>query len=422
MTRPRVALLACLSIPLGAQTDLPRDVILLARIRHRAAEDLAHIPNFTCLETIERSSRTSDAKRFEVKDVVRVEVAHVGDHELFAWPGASRFESGSLTAMVGSGMISSGEFVSHAQSVFLGNSAVIRYAGEDEFARRRAAHYEYEISPLFSGYTIVANGQSAVTGVRGSFWADIQTYDLLWLGAAGMDIPPQLGILRTQSETEYSRVRIGSRDVLLPQSASTEMLSDTGVESFNRIEFTHCRQYTSESVLSFTEDPSALAASGAHTPAISEFAVPANLVCSLRLDSTVPLKKARIGDPISAVVASDVREKKKIVIPKGAVVAGRLRLILNDAEGYLVGLEFTDISFPGNHARFLAELVAVDPTFARMKRTSEHGKFMADAIESRTVTEIPPALAGVGTFFTAPGVTELPKGMSLEWKTLTLGK
>ena len=64
----------------------------LARIRARVVRDLNQLPNYTCLATIERSSQEANSKRFQLVDLVRLEVALVDNTEIFAWPGSRGFE------------------------------------------------------------------------------------------------------------------------------------------------------------------------------------------------------------------------------------------------------------------------------------------------------------------------------------------
>src|SRR5438045_2730322 len=66
--------------------------LLLAQIKAKMADNLARLPNYTCLQTIERSHRDARKKRFERQDLVRLEVALVGGRERFAWPGANRID------------------------------------------------------------------------------------------------------------------------------------------------------------------------------------------------------------------------------------------------------------------------------------------------------------------------------------------
>lgn len=405
-------ILSAFALPACAQSDLPPEVLLLARIRHHATADLTNLPNFTCLETIERSTRNSPVKPFDVKDIVRVEVAYVGERELYAWPGASNFESRPLADMVGTGMTSMGEYSSHVRSVFLGY-AVIHYADEEEMGGHRAARYDYEISPAFSGYTVNVNGRSGIVGVRGAFWADTTTFDLLRLTVEGTDIPDQLGVRAMLTDVDYGRLHIASGDFLLPQSSHVWMGFDSGIENRNRIEFTHCRQYATESVLSFEEPPAgglkhdAGEQPGALERQVSEFTLPAGLIVSLRLEAPINTSTAKVGDAVSATLSSDLKQNGRLLAPKGAVVSGRLRLLRKQQGGsYLVGLEFTDLAFENKHSRFLAKLVSLDSRFPR----------------SMPGTELPPELPGVGTFFIPSGVAQLPKGMPMEWKMAGFGK
>src|SRR5574337_727112 len=138
-------------IPLAAQSDLPPEVLLLSRIEHRAAMDLARIPDFTCRENIERS-RGKDGKPVKFADRVALDVAEIAGHELFAWPG-SHFEERPVSEMIGEGMAGTGEFITEARNLFLGNMAVIRYSGRDVLNGRPAVRYDFQLSAAFSRFS-----------------------------------------------------------------------------------------------------------------------------------------------------------------------------------------------------------------------------------------------------------------------------
>src|SRR5215467_1270517 len=104
----RLIAIALLTTPGRAQspeTPLKPEVIQLSRIRARAIENLNRMPNYTCRETIERSVRKPPAKRFQLVDTVRLEVALVKGKELFGWPGAEKFEEGEIGDLVKGGAI-----------------------------------------------------------------------------------------------------------------------------------------------------------------------------------------------------------------------------------------------------------------------------------------------------------------------------
>src|SRR5437588_9915293 len=64
--------------------------MLLARIKNRMSENLRHQPNYTCLETIERTRRPQGGKA-KIEDTLRLEVALVEGKEMLAWPGSKKF-------------------------------------------------------------------------------------------------------------------------------------------------------------------------------------------------------------------------------------------------------------------------------------------------------------------------------------------
>src|SRR5947209_8998393 len=101
-----------------AQQDLPPDLLLLAKIKIKMAENLDRLPNYTCQQTIERSRRRAPARKFELLDTVRLEVALVEGKELFGRPGTNRIVESEISQLVG-GTIGNGDFGLLARSIFL---------------------------------------------------------------------------------------------------------------------------------------------------------------------------------------------------------------------------------------------------------------------------------------------------------------
>src|SRR5947209_13623252 len=84
-----------------AQQDLSPELLLLARIKVKMAENLDHLPNYTCEQTIERSRRRAPSRKFELLDTVRLEVALVEGKELYGWPGPIASPSRTLATSSG---------------------------------------------------------------------------------------------------------------------------------------------------------------------------------------------------------------------------------------------------------------------------------------------------------------------------------
>ncbi len=55
------------------QPDLREDVLLLSRVRRHIKEELEHLPNVTCLETVHREHQPAKG-RMQPLDTVRLEV------------------------------------------------------------------------------------------------------------------------------------------------------------------------------------------------------------------------------------------------------------------------------------------------------------------------------------------------------------
>ncbi len=252
MTRVFLALWTCAAARAG-QPEAPRELALLANIKQKMKQNLRQIPNYTCLETIDRSrrmprslviSRNGGPGPFRPLDIVRLEVAELEGKEFFSRPGARNFEETRLSVFARGGMMGNGMFALWTHAIFVSENATYQFAGKQNLEGRDLLRYDYQVSYLNSGYTVKTDLGEAIVAYYGSFWADPQTWQAVRVDVRADEIPPRLGITETKTRISYARVRIGTSEVLLPQSAEmmTHQLSD--YESRNRIEFTHCSQYT----------------------------------------------------------------------------------------------------------------------------------------------------------------------------------
>ena len=129
---------------------------------------------------------------------------------------------------------------------------------------------------------------------------------------------------------------------------------------------------------------------------------------------------------------SRVEQKGTTGIPKGAVLRGRIRRFERDStptDHYIVGLEFTDLEFPGYHARFFGDMESVDtlPDLQWLLSTSRtktlefglRGGFMTSS-ETEVYRAIP--IPGVSTFFMEAARFRLPEGLHMTWRTVSVAK
>lgn len=343
--------------------QLAPEVATLAQIKYRMAQTLARQPNYTCVQQVERSQRRLPKGRYELHDLLRIEVALVDGKEMYAWPGSRRFEDVELSAMVTGGAIGTGNFALHARAVFQTNSPRFRHIGPAEWNGRKTVRYDYVVPQMTSGYRIRVKDREAVVGYHGSFWADAETLELVRLEVVADDIPPSLGVVSAHDAMEYARVKIGESEFLLPKSSELVMADIFGNENRNRTTFTSCKQYSGESVLVFDAPPEDDAGEGAARAAEApkeEVELPANLLFDVKLQTEVDSATAAVGDPVTAILEDAIKINRRLIAPKGAALSGRILRLERQGEFTLLDFQFTELEAGNTHGTLLAMVDVMD--------------------------------------------------------------
>ena len=419
-------LLACAA----AAQDPMADPVFLARIKAHMRKELSQLPNYTCLETIDRFRNDANGhtkgSRLEQSDIVRLEVVYSNRREWYGAPGDRTFSSDDPLGFVGSGLIGTGAFAITMHDVFVADAARIVYGGRVELGDRTAAKYNFHV-PI-PALSITLPGGFGTVGEEGSFWVDPQTLDLIRLESHAIDIPIYLPLLETSSVVNYARTHIGEDTALLPQQADMHMLETEGQESYDRIRFTHCRTFSAESAIRFDSSPSTVPAAAASegnqtlsAPGAILEAVPPFLPVTLVLTTPITDKDA-VGTLISARVSGNVVRKKKVVIPDGASVKGRIRRLeryqSSVSQEFIVGLEFTEVETAAGRLRFFADLVRTEkhprihPSFSEKVLVRAQNGVEAQT-QSVTLRELP----GVASFFVDGSTFTIPGGFRMVWRT-----
>ena len=221
------------------------------RIRDKVAERLSLLPNYACHEVIDRLIQPSNFGRLRQYDTVELEVAFVGQRELFARPGDTQFQEQPITAMVRTGTISNGVFSSLVGSIFLGGVASFEYSGASEQDGHKTYRYDFQVPQEKSHFTVKHNFTKAIVAYRGSFWADVETYDLVRVEITADVIPSDLGMSFIKEREQYAALRIRDSEFLLPLHAETESMDDSGNLSRNDLTLQQCREFTGQSTVTF---------------------------------------------------------------------------------------------------------------------------------------------------------------------------
>jgi hypothetical protein len=402
---------------------------LLARIKSHLREELSRVPNYTCLETVSRFRRSAGARgsphaHLKPLDRIRLEIVYSNHREYNGSPGDREMSVDNPRAFISSGMIGNGLFALTLNNILEGGQ--FTYRGDELLAGRQVARYDFHIPRMLKGLTISIPGGQGDVGEEGSVWADRNSLDLVRLEAAATEIPPSLPLEDMSTDVTYARTRIGEHDVLLAQQADIDLLEPSGLEDFDRFEFTHCRAYSAESEIRFDtgtgerrEDvrpPSAAllpAASG-----MSEW-LPALLPVTVQL--ATPLSdRDPVGTLIEGKVSGDVLRKGKVLIPAGSMLRGRIRRLERYETGrtFIAGLEFTEIEVHGRPLPFYADLLRIEKN-PHIKPTLSERIFVRRAggihVEEDTVTL--PELPGVASFFVTGETFTIPVGLRMVWRT-----
>ncbi len=390
----------------AAQTDsgLPPELLLLAKVKLHAAETLDRLPNYTCLETIERSARTLPAKKYRLSDTLRLEVALVDGAEIFAWPGAKKFETTDLRDMVPQGAVSNGDFALFAKAVFQTSAPTYTYRGEDTIEGAAVFKWDFRVHVMSSGYHLKIGNQEGMAGFHGSFWVLAKNLDLLRLEFEADDIPINLDLSRTFSRMDYVRRKIGDGDFLLPLASDLTLVDLRGNEKRNRALFSDCRQYVGESILRFDDGPTPEASAPVKLLPLVE--LPPKLELLTTIESLIDLTTVGIGDPVRAILSENAKIKRKTIVPKGAVLSGRVVEVQRTAGVPFVTLQFTALEWPESRSVFTAQfdLAAMPPAgTAAIKRTG------GDALS--------PALRPGGVRLSSTSTSKIGPGLVVYWRT-----
>lgn len=422
-----LALLPCI----GRPQELPPEVILLAHIKSHMREELSHLPNYTCLETIARFNKEADSglvhESLKRLDTVRLEIVYSDHREWYGSPGESSLTADDPAGFVGSGLIGTGAFAIALNNILAGAS--FAYQGDVTLNGRPAVRYDFRFPRFPGGVAVSLVGGADTVGQKGSIWVDPKSLDLIRLESYADDIPPWLPLAEESTKVDYARTRIGDSAALLAQRAEMHLAETTGVESYDRFDFTHCRAFSARSTISFGDGQAeagreiAQHSAAAQPPSAAGF-VPALLTVTVQL--AMPVTSAdSVGQLIGGKVVGDVLRKGKIAIPNGASVKGRIRrlerfegLASGGSGEFVVGLEFTEVEASSGPLPFYADVLRMDqiPGLkpALTERTVVHYQ-TGNQIRNETITL--PELPGVASFFVSGSGFTIPAGFRTVWRT-----
>lgn len=374
--------LALMAVIALAQTQ-PNPGDLYQSSRERVLQEIDRLPRYTCVQTITRHTyrnplakksmdcehilRNQQSQHLALVDWdrLRVDVAIVGQQEVYSWVGASRFEETDLSKMVDSGQTTMGDFGSLVLSIFR-DHPTMHFDGERKMNGRPLLAFSYQTSENESHYLLRIGFAKFITAYSGSVFVDAGTGDLVRVTALSAVLPEQTGYCQVGKQLDYARLRIGGADTLIPSEATSTAVDRDDDEMSSSSTYSSCREYVGESVLRFDDAVATDPNSVASIPAAASAApreIPPGLPFECRIVSTIDSDTAAAGDPIEAVLRTPITDPSgKVWAPTGTRIRGRLMGFsqhpssLNRREAYEVQVQLRSLELAGGLVPFAADV------------------------------------------------------------------
>lgn len=320
--------------------------LLFNRLRDNVRNDMQRAPRYTCVQTVTRTQshpqyaskaggkisgcaalvaarkQTNGGGLLLWHDRLRLDVAVGENSEMFSWAGARQFESNSLEGLTVSGPTGSGDFSAFLSSVFGSDAEGFRYTGEETTSLGKLAGFSFVVPLGKSHYSYRNNrGTSRIVAYAGSFWAVPATAQLKRLMIEASQFPTD-DVCQVVDTMDYSRVKIGAGEFLLPEVARMTVLYPTGDETVNETKYSKCHEFTGESTIRFDDPDEPNSAANVAKEALKS--LPPKTHIRVKIDPPVNSETAAAGDPITGVVEREVKEKGKVIIRTTDRLHGRL--------------------------------------------------------------------------------------------------
>jgi hypothetical protein len=343
----------------GAEID-PQQT--LERLREIARDEAARIPNYTCVQTIDRqffrpggvvgstvvasgigrgsvmaAARTRPQSCDEVAarqgqrgyhlapvsaDRFRLEVRVGRGGEMYSWVGASAFGDRPLHELLAPGPSGTGAIGPLLMNV-VEDAPEFQFDGEKTVNGRRLYAWSFRI-PMERSHAIFIEwgGSEAAVAYEGTILAEPETGTPVQLTVVAARLPAETSCCRFTTVLDYSPQRIGAADFPLPQAARQRFTMPDGMEVENTVTFSACREYLAESTVDYQGAPAlAVATLDAAPPP----RIPGGLPVVIALTGSIDSAVAAAGDPFTGRLVKPVLDKlKNAIAPAGAIVHGRI--------------------------------------------------------------------------------------------------
>ena len=300
----------------------------------------------SCDLSAAEAAKASASLRLEATDRVRLDVSQGDGRQIHSWPGAGRLEPVEIDRLITRGPSGTGSFGGYLIDIFDNEGTQFDFRGERSISSHRVFTYGYRVAEEMSHYRIGAGSGWVTTAYDGTFDLDADSLELLRLIIVTPALPPETGLCEAKSTLDYTPIRIGGGDFLLPRQ-STVRLEERGAPKFGdkseylvteiASAFTNCREYRPNPMPPGAPNPN------------SPLALPKGVRVKLQLDAAIDSDTAAMGDRVTATVLNGGRA--------GAAVHGRISRMEHwrgSSPMLIVGIHWNSISLGADSAPFAA--------------------------------------------------------------------
>jgi hypothetical protein len=317
----------------------------------------------------------------------------------------------------GKGAFSTGNFGERLTNAYL-TGLPLQLAGKDTINGRAAWKFTQSIPAVISRFDIIVPPAKATAGYNVTAWHDAASLELLRFELQSDDLPKSFPLRRSFEAVDYEAVQVNGQPVRLPVLTELSMTARNGIEDRTVSTFSNCREYKSESKLTF-EEPAPQQENA--TPQVATTAdLPAGVEVHVKLDAAVDLKQTALGDPVTMTVSRDAVRNGRKVLSAGARVKGRWAFseCLDQPFVYCFAILETESYEDGaSSGPFLGSLLW--PTMGPQYWPSKSGLGEASRVT------LPDAILRAGKdapILYVPFTTKLPRGYQLIWRTLEVSR
>jgi len=327
-----IGVLSAAALALAAETAVDA---VLGKLRPELVADISDLRGVACMESVERTRYNprgpsgnatcgqliaaaggTPAGPMIWHSRLRLDVTAGDGGENFALTDARNLERSDIGGILRAADAGSGEFSTFLRNLINGDGASFQARGVQQASTEPLLAFGFTVPEdkshfLYASPVRPAGAAPIRAGYKGSLYMVPQSGDLRRLMLEAEDVGDAC---RVQYSTNYSPTRLGSREVMLPQSSTMEVLYRNGTELRSETYYSGCRRSPTEAA--------------APVPADTPKPLPPGVRFRIRFQPPIDTETAATGDPVVGVIRATVKDKQNgVLMHAGDRVHGRIALI-----------------------------------------------------------------------------------------------